>query len=301
MTAPHGLLITNHPAEVRRSVAAARGRSATVGFVPTMGALHAGHLSLIERARDDSGLTVVSLFVNPTQFGPHEDLARYPRPIEQDLKLCRDTDVDVVFLPDAVTMYPPGFDTWVEVGALSAVLEGAIRPGHFRGVATVVLKLLNIVQPDRAYFGAKDYQQQALIRRMARDLDLSVEIVTCPTIREPDGLALSSRNMFLSARDRKSATALYESLQIADAALRGGEQDLAGVMQAMRDSLDARGGLHVEYAVIADPDTLTVLGAPQPQMVALVAARVGGTRLIDNLPITLGIAEETAESDRGIS
>jgi pantoate--beta-alanine ligase len=295
MTAPHGLLVTNHPAEIRRAVAAAHGRNTPVGFVPTMGALHAGHLSLMERARTESGLTVVSLFVNPTQFGPHEDLARYPRPIEQDLILCRDADVDVVFLPDADTMYPPGFDTWVDVGALSAVLEGVSRPGHFRGVTTIVLKLLNVVQPDRVYFGAKDYQQQALIRRMARDLDLAVEIVTCPTVREPDGLALSSRNVYLSPRDRKSATALYESLQIAEAALRGGEQDIAAVMQAMRDCLDARAGVQVEYAVIADPDNLTVLGAPQPQMVALVAALVGGTRLIDNLTITLGPAEQPSK------
>jgi pantoate--beta-alanine ligase len=183
----------------------------------------------------------------------------------------------------------------VEVGALSAVLEGASRPGHFRGVATIVLKLLNVVQPDRVYFGAKDYQQQALIRRMARDLDLAVEIVTCPTVREPDGLALSSRNVYLSPRDRKSATALYESLQIAEAALRGGEQDIAAVMQAMRDCLDARAGVQVEYAVIADPGNLTVLGAPQPQMVALVAALVGGTRLIDNLTITLGPAEQPSK------
>jgi pantoate--beta-alanine ligase len=301
MTAPHGLLITNHPAEVRRAVAVARGRGATIGFVPTMGALHAGHLSLIERARDESGLTVFSLFVNPAQFGAQEDLARYPRPIEQDLKLCRDADVDVVFVPDPVTMYPPGFDTWVEVGGLSAVLEGASRPGHFRGVATVVLKLLNIVQPDRAYFGAKDYQQQALIRHMAHDLDLAVEIVTCPTVREQDGLALSSRNTYLSPSERKSATALYESLQIADRALREGAQDVAMVMQAMRGCLEARAGVVVDYAVIADPATLAVLGAPQPQMVALVAARVGGTRLIDNLSISLDAAEETVESGPGIS
>lgn len=291
MTAPNGLLVTNHPAEVRREVAAARSAGRTVGFVPTMGALHAGHLSLIERARQDAGLVVVSIFVNPTQFGPQEDLARYPRPIEQDLKLCRDADVDVVFLPDAAAVYPPGFDTWVEVDKLSQVLEGASRPGHFRGVATIVLKLLNIVQPDRAYFGAKDYQQQALIQRMVQDLDLPVEIIVCPTVREPDGLALSSRNAYLGAQDRKSAVALSESVQLAATRLSAGDSDIAGVMQAMRAHLESRAGVTVDYAVVADPDSLATLSAPQPRMVALVAARVGATRLIDSLPIVLESAE----------
>lgn len=286
MTAPHGLLVTTHVAEVRRAVLAARREGRTIGCVPTMGALHAGHLSLIQQARRETGLVAVSIFVNPAQFGPQEDLARYPRPIEHDLKLCRDADVDLVFLPDNETMYPPGFDTWVEVPALSRVLEGASRPGHFRGVATIVLKLLNIVQPDRAYFGAKDYQQQALIRRMIQDLDLPIEAVTCPTVREPDGLALSSRNAYLSARDRESAVALHESLRIAAQQLNMGEVDVARVMQAMRQHLEAQPGVVADYTVVADPDTLETLSAPQPKMIALVAARVGRTRLIDNLEIT---------------
>ncbi len=287
MTAPHGLLVTSDLGEVRRAVAAARSRGSSVGCVPTMGALHAGHVSLLQQARTETGYVAATIFVNPAQFGPQEDLAKYPRPIEQDLKLCRDADVDLVFMPEASAIYPDGFATWVEVSGLSAVLEGASRPGHFRGVATVVLKLLNIVQPDRAYFGAKDYQQQTLIRRMVRDLNLPVEIVICPTIRESDGLALSSRNVYISKGERKSAIALYESLQLAARRLREGERDPAAVAQAMRDHLDSRPGVVTDYAVVADPDTLELLAEPQLRMVALVAARVGTTRLIDNLMIEL--------------
>jgi pantoate--beta-alanine ligase len=287
MTAPHGLLVTSDLGEVRRAVAAARSRGASIGCVPTMGALHAGHVSLLQRARTETGFVAATIFVNPAQFGPQEDLAKYPRPIEQDLKLCRDADVDLVFMPDAAAIYPEGFATWVEVTGLSDVLEGASRPGHFRGVSTVVLKLLNIVHPDGAYFGAKDYQQQTLIRRMVRDLDLPVEIVVCPTVRESDGLALSSRNMYLSRGERKSAIALYESLQLAERRLREGERDVVAVSQAMRDHLNSRSGVVADYAVIADPDTLELLAEPRPRMVALVAARVGTTRLIDNLIIEL--------------
>jgi pantoate--beta-alanine ligase len=296
MTAANGLLVTSDLGEVRRAVAAARSGGASVGCVPTMGALHAGHVSLLQRARTETGYVAATIFVNPAQFGPQEDLARYPRPIEQDLKLCRDADVDLVFMPDGAAIYPDGFATWVEVTGLSAVLEGASRPGHFRGVATVVLKLLNIVQPDRAYLGAKDYQQQALIRRMVRDLNLPVEIVVCPTIREADGLALSSRNIYLNHRERKSATGLYESLQLAARRLRAGERDLAAVAQAMRDHLGSRAGVVADYAVVADPDTLEPLAEPQPRMVALVAAKVGATRLIDNLMIELNPSMETSRS-----
>ena len=296
MTAPHGLLVTSDFGEVRRAVAAARSRGVSIGCVPTMGALHAGHVSLLQQARTETGYVATTIFVNPAQFGPQEDLARYPRPVELDLKLCRDADVDLVFMPDAAAIYPEGFATWVEVAGLSTVLEGASRPGHFRGVATVVLKLLNIVQPDRAYFGAKDYQQQTLIRRMARDLDLPVEIVVCPTVREPDGLALSSRNVYLSKGERKSALALNEGLQLAERRLRDGERDVAGVSQAMRDHLNSRPGVVADYTVIADPDTLEPLAKPQPRMVALVAAKVGATRLIDNLMIELDLPSQSSRS-----
>jgi pantoate--beta-alanine ligase len=287
MTAPYGLLVTSDIGEVRRAVAAARARGAAIGCVPTMGALHAGHVSLLQRARNETGCVAATIFVNPTQFGPQEDLTRYPRPVDEDLKLCRDADVDLVFMPDTAAIYPNGFATWVEVAGLSDILEGASRPGHFRGVATVVLKLLNIVQPDRAYFGAKDYQQQTLIRRMVRDLNLPVEVVICPTIRDQDGLALSSRNAYLSKVERKSASALFESLQLAARRLREGERDMAAVTQAMRDHLNSRPGVVTDYAVMADVDTLELLAEPRPRMVALVAARVGTTRLIDNLIIEL--------------
>ncbi len=193
---------------LRQAVAEARRAGKTIGLVPTMGALHAGHVSLIDAARAADGFVVVSIFVNPTQFGPKEDLSRYPRPLERDLEMCGAAGVDLVFTPDAATMYPPGFRTFVEVNELSEVLEGASRPGHFRGVATVVLKLFNLVQPDRAYFGQKDAQQVRIIQQMVRDLNVPVEVVVRPTVREPDGLALSSRNQYLDAEQRRKAVAL---------------------------------------------------------------------------------------------
>ena len=210
---------------MRRPSAAARRAGKTVGLVPTMGALHAGHVSLIDAARAADGFVVVSIFVNPTQFGPKEDLSRYPRPLERDLEMCGAAGVDLVFTPDAATMYPPGFRTFVEVNELSDVLEGASRPGHFRGVATVVLKLFNLVQPDRAYFGQKDAQQVRIIRQMVRDLNVPVEVVVRPTVREPDGLALSSRNQYLDAEQRRKAVALNEALEEAEATIRAGERD----------------------------------------------------------------------------
>ena len=255
--------------------------------MPTMGALHAGHLSLIETARNEADCVVVTIFVNPSQFGPEEDLGNYPRPIEDDLKSCRDADVDLVFLPQVETLYPDGYRTWVDVEGLSETLEGASRPTHFRGVATIVLKLLNIIGPDVAFFGAKDYQQQALLRRMVRDLNVPVQLVTCPTVREVDGLALSSRNAYLNSKERKSAVALYESLRLAEERLQAGETDLVGVAAAMDEHLRSHPCVEPDYAVVADADTLEVLSAPRERMVVLVAARVGATRLIDNLPVTV--------------
>lgn len=287
MSFPAGMLVTSDIGEVRRAVAAARKEGLRIGCVPTMGALHAGHTSLMQRARAESGFVAVTIFVNPAQFGPQEDLSRYPRPLEADLKACRDAGADLVFIPAAEAIYPEGFATFVTVEGLSTILEGASRPGHFRGVATVVLKMLNMVQPDTAFFGQKDYQQQALIRRMVRDVDLPVEIAVCPTIREADGLALSSRNTYLSRDERRSAPALFGSMRQAEERLRDGERDLSAICEAMRATMAAAAHVVPDYAVIADPDTLTALPEPQPQMVILVAARVGATRLIDNLTVDL--------------
>jgi pantoate--beta-alanine ligase len=279
------MIIAQQLVDVRQAVREARRRGQTVGCVPTMGALHAGHESLIRACREECGFTAATIFVNPTQFGPQEDFARYPRPGEEDLSRCRGAGVDLVFLPAVELIYPPGFSTHVAVEGLSRILEGAVRPGHFRGVATVVLKLLNIVAPDRAYFGRKDFQQQLLVRKMCRELDLPVEIRTCATVREPDGLALSSRNRYLSANDRQTALCLYQSLQLAQQRLTRGDEDVRAIAGDMRKLLETAGA-RPDYAVIADPETLVELTAPMENMVALVAARVGRTRLIDNLLIT---------------
>ncbi len=279
------MIVVEQAADVRQAVRDARRRGQSIGCVPTMGALHAGHLSLIEAARRECRFVAVTIFVNPAQFGPGEDLARYPRPLEDDLALCRKSDVDLVFVPAVESIYPKDFGTWIDVEHLSQVLEGAFRPGHFRGVATVVLKLLNISEPDRAYFGRKDYQQQLLVRKMCRELDLPVEIRTCPTVREADGLALSSRNRYLNAADRKKSLALIESLREAERRLLAGARDVRAVCAEMRQRLEAVAGIAVDYATVADPQTLAELDEPLPEMVALVAARVGGTRLIDNLVI----------------
>jgi pantoate--beta-alanine ligase len=281
------MIIAQQVADVRQAVRNARRREETVGCVPTMGALHAGHESLIQACRAECGFTAVTIFVNPTQFGPQEDFARYPRPLEDDVAICRRAGVDLVFAPAVETVYPAGFSTYVEVEPLSRILEGASRPGHFRGVATVVLKLLNIVQPERAYFGQKDYQQQLLVRRMCRELDLPVEIRTCPTIREPDGLALSSRNRYLSATERQTALSLYRSLRLAAEQLERGATDVRAIQGEMRRLLEMAAA-RPDYVIIADAETLEEVTSPSANMVALVAARVGTTRLIDNLPIALG-------------
>lgn len=287
MSSPPNMLLIETVADVRRAVADARRQGKSIGVVPTMGALHAGHVSLMDAARERCGFVVTTIFVNPTQFGPNEDFQKYPRPRDADLATCRQAGVDLVFYPTREMMYPAGFSAFVEVEGLSRVLEGAVRPGHFRGVATVVLKLFNIVRPDVAFFGQKDYQQQTLIRQMVRDLDVPVEIVTCPTIREPDGLAMSSRNAYLSADERRSALALWRALQVAREQLISGERDLERVRQTMLNTLQATPGVTVDYATVADPETLEVLAQPRPRMVLLIAARVDQTRLIDNLIVQL--------------
>lgn len=270
-------------AEIRDVLSAARAEGRRIGCVPTMGALHAGHLSLVELARRQSDFVVVTIFVNPTQFAPTEDLARYPRPLEDDLAKCRQAGVDLVFTPEVPSLYPDGYETFVTVERISTLLEGAHRPDHFRGVATIVLKLLNIVQPHVACFGQKDYQQQTLIRRMVRDLDLPVAIVIGPTVRESDGLAMSSRNVYLNDEQRTAALSLHRCLQRAQQMVTAGETDLAKVRAAMLDELTGSDLVTPDYATIADADSLEELTAPRERMVALVAARVGTTRLIDNL------------------
>jgi pantoate--beta-alanine ligase len=272
---------------VRDAVSSAKQAGHRVGFVPTMGALHVGHVSLIERARAECGYVAVSIFVNPTQFGPNEDFNRYPRPRDADLAMCREAGADLVFYPTVETMYPVGHRTFVEVAGLSEILEGAIRPGHFRGVTTVVTKLFNIVQADRAYFGQKDYQQQTIIRGMARELDMPTEVVTCETIRDPDGLALSSRNAYLNASERKSGLALSRALRLAERLVAEGEQDIPTLEAAMRNELENTPGIKLEYAVIVNHESMRELTAAEPRMVALVAARIGTTRLIDNMILRL--------------
>jgi len=286
-TTSREMITTDAQDELRLKVAAARARGERIGLVPTMGALHAGHMSLVVTARQECDFLVATIFVNPTQFGPSEDFGKYPRPLQADVETCRAAGVDLVYHPPTESMYPDGFATYVVVEGLSNVLEGEYRPGHFRGVATVVVKLLNCVQTDLVYFGRKDYQQQLLIRKVCRELDVPVEIRTCPTVREADGLALSSRNRYLTPAERTTALTLSQSLNLAKKKLIQGQTDVAAVQREMLDFLQSQPGLTLDYAVIAHSETLEVLLSPLPNMIALVAARVGDTRLIDNLPISL--------------
>ena len=284
-TAKSAPILAETVEQVRAAVSAARQRGQSIGLVPTMGALHTGHVSLIEAARRDCEYVIVSIFVNPTQFGPNEDFQRYPRPLDTDLELCQRHGVDLVFHPSPATMYPSGFSSFVEVAGLSDAWEGRSRPGHFRGVSTVVLKLLTICLPDLAYFGQKDFQQQAIIRRMVTDLNLPCEIRVCPTIRDPDGLALSSRNAYLSESERATALSLSRVLRWTADHLAAGDADLPRVRTVMQQMLRATPGLELDYATIVDSATLQELDERSGQMTAIVAARVGRTRLIDNLQV----------------
>ncbi len=272
-------------AEMRSLIGPLRREGRSIGFVPTMGFLHEGHLSLMKKAREENDVVAASIFVNPTQFGPKEDLARYPRDIDGDRKKCETAGVDLLFLPAAAEMYPEEPSVFVNVEGISPVLEGAVRPGHFRGVATVVAKLFHIVQPDRAYFGQKDYQQCAVIRRMVKGLHMGVEVVVMPTVRESDGLAMSSRNSYLSPDERRRAACLYQALRAGEAVVRAGVHEPEKVRQKMRAALLAEPGVEIDYAEVCDPDTLAPLERMQDRLVLLVAARIGTTRLIDNLLI----------------
>ena len=255
-----------------------------LGLVPTMGALHEGHLALVRRARRENATVAVSIFVNPAQFGPQEDLAAYPRDMERDLRLLEAEGVDLVYAPAPEEVYPPGFDTWVEPGALAERLEGMVRPGHFRGVATVVTKLFNVVRPDRAYFGQKDGQQLAVIRQMVRDLDMGVEIIAVPTVRDADGLALSSRNAYLTPEERQTAPVIYRALSRA-AELWGQEvNDAESLRSAVRAVLEGEPLLEgIDYVSVADAATLDELERVDGAAMVSVAVRLGKTRLIDNV------------------
>ena len=260
----------------------------TVGLVPTMGFLHDGHLSLIRRARDECKHVVVSIFVNPTQFGPKEDLAKYPRDLEKDLRLISSLETPstaseiVVWTPSAESMYPTGYQTWVDVEAMTHPLEGAMRPGHFKGVTTVVAKLFNAVQPHRAYFGQKDAQQVAVIRRMVRDLNFPLEIVVCPTQREADGLAMSSRNVYLDPEQRKAATILFRSLSAAKELYEAGERDAEKIRGKMKEVLASEPLAEPQYVSCADYDSLEELDVIQGKTLLSMAVFIGKTRLIDN-------------------
>ena len=269
-------------AQLRELVAAERRAGRTVGFVPTMGALHEGHLSLVHAAGVECDFTVVSIFVNPSQFGPNEDFSKYPRTLDADLDLLAGCETDLVFAPAAADVYRPGCDTWVEVGAAACPLEGECRPGHFRGVATIVLKLLNMVQPDAAFFGQKDYQQSLVIRRMAADLDLPTEIRVCPIVREPDGLAMSSRNRYLTPSARHRASVLWRSLQLAVGLVERGERDARTIAARMRDLIETAEDARIDYVALVDPETLQPVETITGPTLAALAVKIENTRLIDN-------------------
>ena len=256
-----------------------------IGFVPTMGYLHAGHISLAQRARQECSSVIASIFVNPTQFGPNEDLAAYPRNITRDLELLEAVGVDLVWLPTPEMMYPPGFQTWVTVAEVTRSLEGEHRPGHFRGVATVVAKLFNAVQPQKAYFGQKDAQQVTVIRTMTQDLNFPVEVVVCPTVREPDGLALSSRNVYLNPAERCAATVLYRALIAARSAWEAGEIMAVQLRQIMIEIIDEEPLAHRQYVSCADPESLVELTGQVRCALISMAVLIGKTRLIDNVLI----------------
>jgi pantoate--beta-alanine ligase len=278
-------------ADMRALARDLRAQSRRVALVPTMGALHAGHLSLMQTACDEGNRLVVSVFVNPTQFGPGEDFNRYPRDLDRDFERLERIAPDVVFAPSAEEVYAPGFSTYVEPGPVAARWEGASRPGHFRGVCTVVLKLFNVINPDVAYFGQKDFQQAVIIRQMIADLNLPVRLVVCPTVREPDGLAISSRNAYLAGEDRQAAPVLHRSLRSAQKMFQDGETRATELLAVLCGMIRSERRASLDYAAIVDSTSLQPVQQVAPGTVALVAARVGAVRLIDN--VVFGPAEAT--------
>jgi len=268
---------------LRKAVAEARRQGKTISLVPTMGALHRGHTSLMDLARAQTGFVVVSIFVNPTQFGPNEDFNRYPRPLQRDLELCTKAGMDLVFAPGPATIYPPGFRTFVEVTELAEGLCGASRPGHFRGVATVVLKLFHLVGPDVAWFGQKDAQQVRILQQMTIDLDVPVKIAVGPTVREPDGLALSSRNQYLDPIQRQQAPELYRALREAADCIQAGERDADLLRRLLVERMEALPGAVLDYAVVVSADTFRPVERVQEPTLLALAVKFGSTRLIDNI------------------
>ncbi|MFO7905069.1 MAG: pantoate--beta-alanine ligase [Planctomycetota bacterium] len=277
--------VIRDPGSLREMVGKVRREGRTIGLIPTMGALHEGHLSLVRRGVSECDFTVVTIFVNPTQFGPREDFARYPRSLDTDLALLAKERANLVFAPEADTMYPEGFSTHVEPPSVAGPLEGEFRPGHFRGVVTIVLKLFHLIAADVAYFGQKDYQQARVIQDMARDLNVAVKINVCPIVREADGLALSSRNRYLNSRERARARSLYLALQRAVQLASRGQRVAQTIRDEMRAVLVAGGVTEIEYATLVDPRTLLPVDTVTVDTMALIAARVGATRLIDNCRI----------------
>jgi len=272
--------------QVRQSVAAARTAGKRIGFVPTMGALHAGHVSLIEAAIGRCGYVVVSIFVNPTQFGPGEDFDKYPRDLEADMSICKQAGVDLIFAPSASKMYQKENITWVSVDKLTLNLCGKFRPGHFRGVTTVCAKLFNIVQPDIAFFGQKDAQQALVIKRMVADLNMPLQIVVCPTVREPDGLAVSSRNKYLSAEERKDAVLLSAALAECEKLVAAGQRSCEALIEAMRKIISESSKAQIEYISIVDTETLADIDVIEGRALVALAVKIGSTRLIDNVIIS---------------
>jgi len=264
----------------------AKSHGKKIGLVPTMGALHEGHLSLVVEAKKCAEVAVVSIFVNPIQFGPGEDFTHYPRDLKKDKKLLKNFDIDVLFLPEASAMFPKGFKTYVEVEGLSKKMCGRSRPAHFRGVTTAVAKLFNVVCPELAFFGEKDYQQQLIIKQMVRDLSLPIEVISLPTVREFDGLAMSSRNAYLSPKERKSAAILYKALSLAKDEIRKGERDLKKIIFRMRSLIGTEPKVRLDYLVTADPENLNEVNRLKGRILFALAAYVGKARLIDNMVIS---------------
>jgi pantoate--beta-alanine ligase len=277
--------VIKDPEEMRAYSQKIKRRGKTIGLVPTMGFLHEGHLSLVEAARKKADVVAVSIFVNPAQFGPGEDYSRYPRNLSRDKKLLGNFEVDVLFLPEASKMYPKGAKTWVEVEGLSQKMCGRSRPTHFRGVTTLVAKLFNLAQPDYAFFGEKDFQQQAIIKRMVKDLNLPIEIISLPILREFDGLAMSSRNKYLTAKERKQSPLLYRALCLAKEEIEKGEKNPNKILLRMRSLIGTIPGFRLDYVVIVDPETLEEVKKIRGKVLVALAAHLGKARLIDNMVV----------------
>lgn len=275
--------IFNHIAEIKTYLRKEQKNGKIIGFVPTMGYLHEGHLSLIRRAANENDMAIVSIFVNPTQFGPAEDFERYPRDLQRDVNLAQQAGANVIFAPDVAEMYPQGYKTYVEVQEITNTLCGASRPGHFRGVTTIVTKLFNIVRPDRAYFGQKDAQQAIVIQQMTKDLDMDVEIMVCPIVREKDGLAMSSRNVYLNPQEREQAVVLSESLALAKKLIIQGERDAFKIKAAIVDKITQKPLAKIDYVSIVDAQTLKDIHHITNRVLIALAVKFGATRLIDNI------------------